>query len=221
MTAYAETYVAGARNTLGSMLETGVATLGLQIGDFYRLFLESPYARLFERGDVSVIAGRSGSELALNVVGDTARESLRVRPIAPSSVFWTGWAIAYYQWACGDSFARINSIIPIEEVQGMFDPFHEADIRLFCEEMDRRRRAALPDAPCKRARLRAGLSQSELALLSGVPVRSIQQYEQRQKSIDRASAATVFALARALCCSADDLLERSAQSVYEYAAVKL
>ena len=103
----------------------------------------------------------------------------------------------------------------------MFHPFHEMDIRAFCEEMDRRRSDAAASAPCKRARLRAGLSQSELACLSGVPVRSIQQYEQRQKSINRANAETVFALARALCCEPDDLLEHSARSVYEYAVVSV
>ena len=217
MSAYAETYVAGARNTFGSMLETGVALFGLELHTFYELFLASPYARLFELGDIAVIAGRSGAELALDVAREYAPKAQFLQPVAPSSVFWTGWALAYYQWACGNSFERINDITPIEEVQQMFQPFHEQDVRSFCEEMDRRRGAALPDAPCKQARMQTGLSQSELALLSGVPVRSIQQYEQRQKSINRASAATVFALARALCCNPDDLLERSAQGSYDYA----
>ncbi len=36
---------------------------------------------------------------------------------------------------------------------------------------------------------------------SGVAVRSIQQYEQRQKDINRASFSTVVALAAALHCS--------------------
>ena len=53
----------------------------------------------------------------------------------------------------------------------------------------------------------AGLSQSELAEMSGVSVRTIQQYEQRQKSINRAKAETLLRLARALCCDMEDLME--------------
>ena len=46
-----------------------------------------------------------------------------------------------------------------------------------------------------------------VAVISGVPVRSIQQYEQRRKDLNKAAAETVAALARALFCSVEDLLE--------------
>ena len=68
-------------------------------------------------------------------------------------------------------------------------------------------RAANPDTKLKQLRQRAGLSQSELADASGVPVRTIQQYEQRQKSINKAQAEYLMMLARALHCTAEDLIE--------------
>lgn len=54
----------------------------------------------------------------------------------------------------------------------------------------------------------AGLSQSELAGQADVPVRTIQQYEQRQKDINKAQAETLLRLARALNCNVEDLMEK-------------
>ena len=58
----------------------------------------------------------------------------------------------------------------------------------------------------------SGLSQSQLAELSGVNLRSLQYYEQGAKDVNKAAAETVFALARALGCTMEDLLstERTA-----------
>lgn len=50
----------------------------------------------------------------------------------------------------------------------------------------------------KTLRLNAGLSQSVLAEISDIPVRTIQQYEQKQKNINAAKAETVVKLAKAL-----------------------
>ena len=52
-----------------------------------------------------------------------------------------------------------------------------------------------------------GLSQSQLAKLTGIPVRTIQQYEQGQKDINKARAEYVITLARALYCDPQQLLE--------------
>ena len=58
----------------------------------------------------------------------------------------------------------------------------------------------------KYLRLKNGLSQSELARASGIPVRTIQQYEQRQKDLSKARAEYLIALARALNCDPATLL---------------
>ena len=59
------------------------------------------------------------------------------------------------------------------------------------------------------------MSQSELAKQSGVPVRTIQQYEQGQKEIDHARGETLLRLARALACSIEDILENRPTSPEE------
>lgn len=53
-----------------------------------------------------------------------------------------------------------------------------------------------------------GLSRSQLVKASGVGVRSIQLYEQRQKDINKAQGIALYRLSRALRCTMEQLLER-------------
>ena len=52
-----------------------------------------------------------------------------------------------------------------------------------------------------------GLTQKELSELSGVSLRMIQLYEQRQNDINQASGQTINNLARALCCNFYEIME--------------
>lgn len=90
----------------------------------------------------------------------------------------------------------------------LYSPYHEMDIRQFCDKMNALYRAAQPETQLKQRRKNAGLSQRELAERSGVPIRTIQQYEQRQKNINKAQAESLIMLSRVLCCRVDDLLEK-------------
>lgn len=56
-------------------------------------------------------------------------------------------------------------------------------------------------------RIAAGLSQSQLAKLSGVPVGVLQHYEQGSRQIDGAKLETLADLAAALGCKIVDILE--------------
>ena len=90
----------------------------------------------------------------------------------------------------------------------MYSPYHEMDIRHFCDKMNELYRAANPETKLKSLRQKVGLSQRELAELSEVPLRTIQQYEQRQKSINKAQAEYLVLLAQVLCCDIEDLIEK-------------
>ena len=67
----------------------------------------------------------------------------------------------------------------------------------------------------KEMRLRNGLSQSRLAAASGVPLRTIQQYEQRQKDISKASFDHIIRLSNALHCDPAELLEQSIEELIQ------
>lgn len=59
----------------------------------------------------------------------------------------------------------------------------------------------------KKIRKQRGLSQSQLARVSGVSIRMIQHYEQGVKDIRNARAVTVIALANALGCEPEDIIK--------------
>lgn len=124
-----------------------------------------------------------------------------------SPEYWAGWALAYYQWETAIPFDKIMEHTPLDVIIRMYSPYHEMDIRHFCDRMNELSRDAQQETNLKQLRKRAGLSQSELAEASGVPLRTIQQYEQRQKSINNAQAQYLIMLARALYCTVEDLIE--------------
>lgn len=59
----------------------------------------------------------------------------------------------------------------------------------------------------KRIREDKKISQSQLAELSGVNLRTLQYYEQGYKDINKAQGITLYKLAQALECRVEDLLE--------------
>lgn len=55
-------------------------------------------------------------------------------------------------------------------------------------------------------RKKAGLSQSQLAGLVGISVRTLQDYEQDRKPLEGARAITVLNMSKALGCTVENLL---------------
>ena len=209
--AYDKIYLDKARTALGRMLDFAVYDLKYDIEDFFALFITSGIAARFEKGDYSVIVGMSGVELAYKVLELTKGEETRIKPqysADRSEEYWAGWALAYYQWDTALSFEEIVRAVPMKRIVEMYSPYHEMDIRQFCDKMNELYRTAQPETNLKALRQRSGLSQRDLAEQSGVPLRTIQQYEQRQKSINKAQSEYLLMLARALCCNMEDLLEK-------------
>lgn len=209
--AYDKIYLEKARTALGRMLDVGVNDYGFSLRDFYDLFLGSPVSERFESGDYEVLVGHSGAELAYMVMDSVYfpydRKAVTYTT-ERSPEYWLGWALAYYQWRTSFRFEELDRVIPIENLFAMYDPYHEMDIRHFCDAVDQLYRKAVPDTNLKRLRKRAGMSQSQLADAANVSVRTLQQYEQRLKNINKAATETVFQLSRILGCSVETLLEK-------------
>lgn len=209
--AYDKVYLDKARTVLARMLDFAVYELKYDIAEFFDLFISSGIAELFGKGDYSVIVGMSGVELAYRVLEASGIAAARIRPrysADRSREYWTGWALAYYQWETALCFSEIVRYVPINDVLNLYSPYHEMDIRQFCDRMNELYRAAKPETNLTLRRRTAGLSQRELAEQSGVPVRTIQQYEQRQKSINKAHSESLVMLAKTLCCDVDELIEK-------------
>ena len=209
--AYDKVYLEKARTSLGRMLDFAVYELGYDLTAFFNMFISCGLAARFGDGDFCVIAGKSGVELAYKVLEDSGLNIHRIKPsyaAARSPEYWTGWALAYYQWETALSFREITACIPISDILDLYYPYHEMDIRQFSDKMNELYLAAKPDTNLKIIRRQAGLSQRRLAELSGVPLRTIQQYEQRQKNINKAQAEYLMRLSHTLCCWVDNLVEK-------------
>ena len=209
--AYDKVYLEKAQTALGRMLDFAVYELQYGLSEFFQLFLSSGVAERFGQGDFTLLAGKSGVELAYEVLEKEGVSYERIPAkfaVNRSEEYWTGWALAYYQWETALSFEEIVNCVPIAEICAMYSPYHEMNIKQFAERMNAYYRAMQPQTNLKKMRLRAGFSQSELAELSEVPLRTIQQYEQRQKNINKAQVEYLLMLAQALCCRVEDLVEK-------------
>ena len=208
--AYHKVYLEKARNNLGRMLDFATYDLGYDPCTFFDLFINSGLSKGFEKGEFNLTVGMSGVELAYRVLELTNHQVEDPQPrytADRSPEYWAGWALAYYQWETALSFLDILECVPLDDIIRMYSPYHEMDIRQFCDRMNELYREANPETRLKQIRQRAGMSQSELAEQSGVPVRTIQQYEQRQKNINKAKAEYLVMLARVLNCPAEELIE--------------
>ncbi len=210
--AYDKVYLDKARTSLGRMLDFAVYDLQYAPTEFFELFIRSGIATRFESGDFTLLVGMSGVELAYKVLEQCGIAYRRVKPnytMNRSEEFWTGWALAYYQWATSMSFAEIVRYVPIPEIMALYSAYHEMDIRQFVDKMNELYRTAKPETNLKLIRKKAGLSQRALAELTGIPLRTIQQYEQRQKNINKAQTEYLIKLSRALCCTVEDFIEKT------------
>lgn len=61
-------------------------------------------------------------------------------------------------------------------------------------------------------RKRAGLSQAQLAEKVDISHRTLQDYEQNRKPLEKAAAITVLRMARILGCSVEDLIEEDEET---------
>lgn len=208
--AYDEIYLNKAQTVLGAMLDYAVNGLNRDLSDFFGLFIATGKAASFESGDPNTIAGKSGKELTLDVL-EKANIHVDTTPCFSSyersEEYWCGWALAYYQWDKAISFSYINQRIPVKSILSLYNPYHEMDIRQFRDKLNLIINDTFIETNLKQYRTQIGLSQSALAKISGVPLRTIQQYEQRQKNINKANVESIQRLSSSLCCKPSELME--------------
>lgn len=210
--AYDEIYLGKAQMTLAWMFDYAVNGCRIDVEDFYHMFLTSVYVHRFERGNCSVVAGLSGVELAQRVIWEKTPDEELPQPVfspVRSPEYWLGFSLAYYQWYYNLEFEEITEKVTITSILLMYRKYHEMDIRQFICELDKMRaeHKQRQVARLQEYRKLISLSQRELAEKADVPLRTIQQYEQKQKNINHARADYVIRLAKALYCRPEDLLE--------------
>jgi len=209
--AYPESYLSKAQSTLGDLFDYSINVFGISGENFIKLFKGSILCKRLELGDVALVAGKSGIELAMELIEETFGTSVIIEPeYRPerSAEYWIGWAVCYFQWYSSVTYSDIFNVYSFEDLKNLYITLHEADISKFVQ-ITSERLCSTAETNLKRIRMINGYSQSQLAKKSGVGIRSIQMYEQRNKDINKAALETVYSLSRVLGCTVSALMEPS------------
>jgi DNA-binding transcriptional regulator YiaG len=210
--AYSELYLDDAMNNLGDMIEFAVCDLRFDPDVFFGWFISSGIATKFEKGNPKYITGMSGFELAEVVLSETNVPYAKREPSYAEfkgREYWAGWILAYYQWVTGKRFEDIvKDGLTLSTVLSMYI-LHEADESKFVEaanEIIARNKGARKTRLFEIRKAR-GFTQQQLSQASGVTLRMIQLYEQKQNDISKAQVSVVVHLAKALGCDVEDLID--------------
>ncbi|WP_288147019.1 helix-turn-helix domain-containing protein [Thomasclavelia cocleata] len=200
--AYNEVYLNIVMHNLGALFDIAINALEIDINTFANQFVNSRVASGIEAGTPDMLAGKSATEM-LMIILDKKIDDVIV-PADRTKEYWAGWILANAQWYLNKSFKEIVSVMPFSKLIALYYPYHEANEMKTIEKIA----TCFPQvSTLKTLRQKRKLTQEELALLSGVKVRSIRSYEQGQNELSKAQGDTLLMLAKALDCSIEDLLK--------------
>lgn len=199
-----------AMENLGSCFDYAVRFLGFDIDEFGTYFLRSNFDNYFYRLCPEYVLGISGSdstERILDKCGISFTSKKYITDDSRTPEYWAGWIMMYYVNKKNISFKELLEYVSLSEIVSMYDPYHEMFEERFVEVLSsivlrRRKRSRL-----QKIRMAVGMSQSQLSEVSGINIRTLQQYEIRSKDLSKASYSTVKALADALYVDPDSLID--------------
>lgn len=206
--AYSDMYLEGAMLRLGDMLEYACLDCGYDPDAYWKMFIHSGVAAKFADGNVAIIAGKSGPEIAYIVLEAEDKVTSLPKPAwreNRSDLFWCGWILAYYQWYTNQSFASIWQAISIRTLQKMYVTLHEADISKAVEIMSNLQKPEQHKQSLADMRKIRGLTQQELATRAHMSVSQLQRLEYGERKIENISLKTALSLAKALRIDVTDL----------------
>lgn len=206
--AYSPLYLNKATRAIGNMLHDAVQEFDIDGTDFLKRFIQSEVAEQFENGNPKYIAGKSGLDLFVEVMEKTngkVYDTVLIESYERSSDYWVGWLLAHYQWYSGRSFRSILETIPYEELTGLYDTLHEADIQKSYEVLDMH--FANSESKLKNLRKKCGLTQEELSRESEVSLNTIRAYERKSKDLNKASFEIIMRLVKTLKCDVSELYD--------------
>ena len=105
-----------AQDTLGEFLEFAVHKLHFDLRYVYNMFLTSSWIRGFQHGDEPIEI--TGTDLLTRVLTEKkvefSTEGMHRFIPTYNQTFWTGWAIAEYQWYSTLPFIKIDKYMFLE-----------------------------------------------------------------------------------------------------------
>lgn len=200
--AYNKIYLDDVMKNIAAVVDIGINALEIDADDFVEIFVSSEVAAGIENAVPDMLAGKSATEMLSIILNK--KVDYNTVPTDRTPEYWAGWILARVQWELNKTFGDILSFIPLSSLIVLYYPYHEADDNKTIDLFRKHFREKEP--PLKTMRKLRKLTQEQLAMLSGVNVRSIRSYEQGDNDILKAQAETLQLLAHTLDCSIEDLL---------------
>lgn len=194
-------------DALGTMFDFAVNSCKINGDEYWNMFICSGIAQQFEDNNPKFVAGKSGEEIVYDVLSSVGKSNdfpKSLSRLGRTPEYWAGWALAKYQNETNLSYKSIHQIVNFDELMDMYKTLHEAPIEKFIEILNNKKNNRPTNLKLQRERM--GLSQSQLADISGVNIKTIQAYEQRQKDIKSAKFETLQKLSDVLSCEILNLL---------------
>lgn len=139
--AYNELYLNDAKKSFSQFLDYLINDCKLESDWVATLFANSDFSKGFEGGNPFIVSGRSGVELARDLIRKVYKdfdlpEATYSNGFTPE--YWAGWVLAEYQWYSGRAFKDIFNSIKLSEIIMMYPLYHEMDITRFIEAINDR-----------------------------------------------------------------------------------
>lgn len=195
---------------MGEMFEYSKSYLHIESDKFFDMLNSTHISDKIYDLDIIYIYGKSSIEIINDIcLANDIKIKLYDKNVflKNEKYYWLGLVVASYCYGKKISFKEIGKRIKPSQVLRMYNTMHEAPHMKVIDEIDKilnRQESIL-----KHIRQSKNISQSELSILSGVSLRSIQMYEQKKKNISQASFETVKRLANSLSIKIEELYESS------------
>ena len=201
--AYNEIYLDSAMQTLAETFSFVSNSKDAEL--LFERFVMSGIAYQFGRGNPKYI--NMPSPVLFDEISNGHITKCKPNTFERTPEYWCGFVLAYYQWYTGVSFEVIGNKISPTKIISLYNPFHEAGLDKFVEFAN----TLIFEKETNLAKYRKlmNLSQKKLSDYSGVSLRSIQLYEQRNLDINSAPAEKLYKLAKVIGCNIENLLELS------------
>lgn len=207
MKAYNEIYLSDAMNCLADMMEYGVNECGIEPDELFGMFIGLGYADAFGSGNLKYISGMSGTALAQKIISEGKLQTHPEKDYIHVDAYWCGWILAYYQHKTAIPFRDIIKYITFDYLHMAYPALHTASEEKSVETFNDIIRREEKISHIQSARINYGYSQSELAQAAGINKRTLQEYENKRRDINKASGSVLCRLARALSCNIEDIME--------------
>ena len=199
--AYNEMYLSDVMYNLAALFDIAINAMEIDPNEIAEKFVSSKVASGIESGNPDYISGKSATEMLSEILEkDVPYNQV---PLDRSPEYWAGWVLAYSQWYLNKPFKELLDAVPFSKLIAKYHPYHEAPEETTAEWLEE-------NLPVKNKltyfRQLRKLSKKQLADLSGVNIRSINYYEEDRSLLRKAQAETLYALAKTLDCTIEDLL---------------